>query len=1829
MKLRLKGVPRQIGLGLSILGLLALAFGHASAQPGGDGEGLRGRDRGSLRLDAPLPAGPEGSAPILPAGPAQSTVVMSEDFEGSFPSQGWTVFDNDGASSGEYFWRNRCTGAGSARSAWAVGGGAHGNQIASCQDSYPNHVDSWMAYGPMDFGQVTDAALDFSFWLNSECVGSQCSQKSDRLWVLHSTDGQNFDGPWWAGDWFDDPSAVNGWVSDTVDLSALAGESRVWIAFVFQSDGSTNYPGGAYVDDVALRVDTGSCPPATASIQTLTTDRSCYAPGAQIGAFVSVNTTQPGQQVKLEVQLAQFDVIWAWEEVVFTAPGQQVVPLTVPSDLFPDTYTVRAVVTDAGSECFQDMAEVQVTIDPACGTATDVPATPGPSPTPKPPPCPNAGPVDVVFVMDTSGSMDDEFQALCGQISSVVSQLQSMGISVNYRILGITETRSCATQTVQGLVPGGRVNDLEDWAPAVSDLSGSYSWQPGHTRLIIPMSDEGPEDGDPVNDPGDDRDAINVAISLAKANQVVVSPVLGSGHESNPAIANLAGALASATGGQVFESSDPASDLADGISDLIGAAACTPVVCCVEPICVNSAGETVRVLGSTFLPGASVQFGGQTARDIVRVSDGELRARPAAGLGFGTWDVTVINPPGGWTHTLPAGLQVGNCAGTPTPTATWTPRPPQTPTPSATLRPTVTPSFTPPPTLPPEQPPCPNAGPVDVVFVMDTSGSMDDEFGALCDQVDQIVARLGRMSVGLRYRVLGISEGRACAADHVAGLVPGGRVDHQEDWAAAVVDLSGSYAWQAGYRRLIVPISDEGPEDGDPVNDPGDDRDAIHAAIAAARARGVIVSPVLGTGYGSAMETLAQALAQGTGGRVFRSSDPASDLASGLVQLIGAAACTPTIRSVEPPCIETASETIRILGDTFLPGVMVEIGGRPAQGVIRISDSEIACRADPALGQGIFDVKVINPPGNWSHTVAHALQIGNCGIEQCPPPRPQVDPRCEGPNYVRDPGFEKGGRGWQQYSSGGRQLVSMQQAQSGFYSARFEAPGGRPALEQLQQFIAIPPDATAASFWVEDVVHLGSLVGSSIPRSGYDRFRASLYDPFLGRELVRLWEFDPTTDCPIDSPFYNLTPTELNLIRGRTVALVLQLRKVTSDGWSSLVLIDGVHLAICTPSPPCRVEGNKVAAPRVTRPGGEVTVTIDLSGIEGACLAQRKPADIVLVLDRSGSMADEGKIDAAKAAARAFVDRVDLSVDQLALVSFADGALLDQGLTRQVGQIRAAIDRQSAGGNTDIIGGLEVARTELSSGRHIAGNQPVVVLLSDGQPTTGDPRGAAQALKGDGVRVFTIGLGSDVDPDLMRQLASSPADYFFAPGGADLDAVYQQIAGAIGGVPATNLRLVDRLSAYVELVPGSFTGAPAPSVSRDGRTITWQIPRLGFETRLLTYRVRMTQVPGIWPTNESAVVSYTNSNGQPASFSLPIPLVTVVAPPEEGATPEPRPELICRDHPRDDGSVPSNQVVEAWWDSPDIWVRNQPDGIEFPQNPVAGQANHVYVRVRNIGNVAIEDITVHVYDAPGGTNLRWPDDWAPEIGSAGIVRLEAGASTVVSVPWVPFAEGHTCFLVRIESAADPIRLDGWVPFENNICQRNVQIIGGSGGGTSSTGVGIGNRNRGSGYGGIRVNSSNIPNGSRVVIQLEPELFERWQGAGGVATGGQLLPGEASIALDVTPGPGGKGSVSARLERLPFEGEESGRLTARVELPGSGSPLAAPAQDADWPILHIVQEMNGQVVGGNVLRPDLQYPHLIHLPYLVHTEVGREGTAISVPVPDWLAGWQAPKIRRSR
>ena len=163
----------------------------------------------------------------------------------------------------------------------------------------------------------------------------------------------------------------------------------------------------------------------------------------------------------------------------------------------------------------------------------------------------------------------------------------------------------------------------------------------------------------------------------------------------------------------------------------------------------------------------------------------------------------------------------------------------------------------------------------------------------------------------------------------------------------------------------------------------------------------------------------------------------------------------------------------------------------------------------------------------------------------------------------------------------------------------------------------------------------------------------------------------------------------------------------------------------------------------------------------------RLPRDVTFVMDVSGSMSGR-KLEQAKAAGRQLLrslgsqDRfrvIDFSTD---VRSFRDGFSLATDEN-----IRAAeqyLDRLEANGSTNISGALEEALRAADRGPETVDRGPqnderlaLVLFMTDGAATVGerDPAAiAAQAARmRRNARVFSFGIGSDVNVGLIEQLA--------------------------------------------------------------------------------------------------------------------------------------------------------------------------------------------------------------------------------------------------------------------------------------------------------------------------------------------------------------------------------------------------------------------------------------------------------------------------------------------
>jgi uncharacterized membrane protein/uncharacterized protein YegL len=176
--------------------------------------------------------------------------------------------------------------------------------------------------------------------------------------------------------------------------------------------------------------------------------------------------------------------------------------------------------------------------------------------------------------------------------------------------------------------------------------------------------------------------------------------------------------------------------------------------------------------------------------------------------------------------------------------------------------------------------------------------------------------------------------------------------------------------------------------------------------------------------------------------------------------------------------------------------------------------------------------------------------------------------------------------------------------------------------------------------------------------------------------------------------------------------------------------------------------------------------------------------NIILVIDRSGSMSGE-KIDRAKECSKIIVDMLR-DGDYVGVVSFSDRVSVDADAVMITGdvksRVKSRVDSIVASGSTDIGDALNEALNQLSRGDIKANGYPrVIVLLSDGRHNTGThPDNVLPLIRSEGVTVYTIGLGGDVDEELMRRIASETnGKYYFSPSASELAELFNIIGGIV------------------------------------------------------------------------------------------------------------------------------------------------------------------------------------------------------------------------------------------------------------------------------------------------------------------------------------------------------------------------------------------------------------------------------------------------------------------
>jgi len=160
---------------------------------------------------------------------------------------------------------------------------------------------------------------------------------------------------------------------------------------------------------------------------------------------------------------------------------------------------------------------------------------------------------------------------------------------------------------------------------------------------------------------------------------------------------------------------------------------------------------------------------------------------------------------------------------------------------------------------------------------------------------------------------------------------------------------------------------------------------------------------------------------------------------------------------------------------------------------------------------------------------------------------------------------------------------------------------------------------------------------------------------------------------------------------------------------------------------------------------------------------QFTPIDVIIALDRSNSFAENGRLTITINALTTFLNEMELTQGQVALVMFANDVSLVQPLTRDKGALLTQLSLITTGTGTALGTAITVADNEVLGVRHVPTNRPIILLLSDGENLDGpDPIPLAQAAKAKGIRMITVSAGEDVMQDVMRSLASSAENYYYS-----------------------------------------------------------------------------------------------------------------------------------------------------------------------------------------------------------------------------------------------------------------------------------------------------------------------------------------------------------------------------------------------------------------------------------------------------------------------------------
>jgi Ca-activated chloride channel family protein len=208
----------------------------------------------------------------------------------------------------------------------------------------------------------------------------------------------------------------------------------------------------------------------------------------------------------------------------------------------------------------------------------------------------------------------------------------------------------------------------------------------------------------------------------------------------------------------------------------------------------------------------------------------------------------------------------------------------------------------------------------------------------------------------------------------------------------------------------------------------------------------------------------------------------------------------------------------------------------------------------------------------------------------------------------------------------------------------------------------------------------------------------------------------------------------------------------------------------------------------------------------------RLPLNLGIVLDRSGSMYDEKRLDYVVEAVTYLIDHLGAE-DRAAIVAFADKAAVvatAEQLQHDKARVKRAIadlDLLEIGGGTQMALGMEAALAEVEK-NYSPHRLNRLLLLTDGQ--TYEERRCLDLARRhrDRISCSTLGVGVEFNEKLLMEMAeASGANYHFIDDPATIPGIFSRELEGLRNVALTNAHIEVRLSAGVE-VKEAFRASP-------------------------------------------------------------------------------------------------------------------------------------------------------------------------------------------------------------------------------------------------------------------------------------------------------------------------------------------------------------------------------------------------------------------------------------